>query len=218
MAGYVVSVAQSKGGVGKSTLAAQLAVACVGYGHKTAIVDLDRQGSLLAWHEMRQRIAGRIEGALDVEACSGWRLPYVLQRLRRDHDLLFVDGPSGCESEFKTMTKEADLVLIPCQPTGLDLWATKSLLADYEDVRAKALVVLNRMPPRGKAAAMIRQEIEKLSWPMARHHIGNRQAYVATMGTGMGISEIAPSSKAAHEMGVLAAEILERTSTVRLVA
>ena len=218
MPGYVVSVAQSKGGVGKSTLAAQLAVACVSYGYKTAIVDLDRQGSLVAWHELRQRIAGQAEGELDVEPCSGWRLPYVLQRLRRDHDLLFVDGSSGRESEFEAMTKEADLVLIPCQPTGLDLWATKSLLADYQDVRAKALVVLNRMPPRGKAAALIRQEIEKLSWPMARQHIGNRQAYVATMGTGMGITEIAPSSMAGHEVAALAAEILGKITKVQLVA
>ncbi|MEZ5935991.1 MAG: ParA family protein [Alphaproteobacteria bacterium] len=218
MAGYVVSVAQSKGGVGKSTLTAQLAVGCVSYGYKTAIIDLDRQGSLMAWHEMRRRLAGRIDGDLSIEACSGWRLPYVLQRLRRDHDLLFVDGPSGHESEFKAMTKEADLVLIPCQPTGLDLWATKSLLADYEDVRGKALVVLNRMPPRGIPAALIRREIEKLSWPMARQHIGNRQAYVVTMGTGMGIAEIAPSSVAGQEMGALTAEILQRMSKVRLVA
>ncbi len=218
MARFVVSVAQSKGGVGKSTLAAQLAVACVGYGYRTAIVDLDRQGSLVVWQELRQRIAGQAEGKLDVEASSGWRLPYVLQRLCRDHDLVVVDGPSGRDSEFKAMTKEADLVLIPCQPAGLDLWATKSLLADYQDVRDKALVVLNRMPPRGKAAALIRQEIEKLSWPMARQHIGNRQAYVVTMGAGMGVTEIAPSSTAGEEIKALAAEIVERMTKVRLAA
>jgi chromosome partitioning protein len=100
----------------------------------------------------------------------------------------------------------------------LDLWATKALLADYQDMRAKALVVLNRMPPRGKAAALIRHEIEKLSWPMACQHVGNRQAYVVTMGAGLGITEIAPSSMAGRELDALAAEIVEKMNKVRLVA
>lgn len=218
MAGYVVAVAQRKGGVGKSTLAAQLAVACGGYGFETAIVDLDRQGSLLAWQALRGRLVDKIEVQIDIEVSSGWRLPFVLQRLRRDHDLVFIDGPSGREDEFKAMCKEADLVLIPCQPTGLDLWATKKLLADYQDNRAKSLVVLNRMPPRGKAADMIRQEIERLSWPMARQHMGNRQAYVVSMGAGLGVTEIAPSSVAGQEIAALALELLEKTTNARLVA
>ena len=159
MTAYVVSVVQSKGGVGKSTLAAQLAVACLGRGYRIAIVDVDRQGSLVAWRASRERVAAQVGGELDVEASSAWRLPYVLQRLGRDQDLIVIDGPSGRGSDFQAITKESDLLLIPCQPTGLDLWATRSLLADCRDLAGKALVVLNRMPPRGKAAALIRQEL-----------------------------------------------------------
>ena len=53
---------------------------------------------------------------------------------------------------------------------------------------------------------------------MARQPIGNRQAYVVTMGTGTGIAEIAPSSKAGEEIQALAAEVVERMTKLRLAA
>lgn len=218
MAGFVVSVAQKKGGVGKSTLVAQLAVAFTVQGQKSNIVDIDPQGSLRAWATLRGRLALGSVGDVSVEQGSGWRLPYIVQRLLEECDLVFVDGASGREGDFTAMANVADLVLIPCQPTALDLWATRELLASNQKIRNKALVVLNRMPSHGKAAALIRQEIEKLSWPMARQHLGNRQAYAATLGSGLGIAEVAPSSLAGQEVSVLAAEVVERMKRFRLVA
>lgn len=218
MASFVISVAQNKGGVGKSTLAAQLAVACAGLGYAPTLVDMDRQASVIAWADQRDRILENAADNITAEPSSGWRLPLTLERLGPDYDVVLVDGASGCEGDFAAMVKHADLVLIPCQPTALDLWATRALLSKHQDLRSEALVVLNRMPPRGKAALLIRHEIEKLGWPMARQPIGNRQAYVAAMGAGLGVTEAAPSSLAAQEINALAAEIIERMAGVRLVA
>lgn len=213
MAVFVVSVAQQKGGVGKSTLAAQLAVSCSGHGYRSKILDIDRQATLLSWAKMRDRLALDRLNDVDVESGSGWRLPYIVQRLSKDYDLLFIDGPSGRNDDFSAMIDSADLVLLPCQPTGLDLWATKTLLEGNPRLREKAIVVLNRMPPRGKAAALIREKIERLSWPMARQLIGNRQAYAATMGMGLGVSEVAAQSVAGREIDALANEVLERVAS-----
>lgn len=218
MTGLFVSVAQMKGGVGKSTLTAQLAVACAARGYKSKIVDIDRQASLLAWADLRDQLTLKIVKEVSVEQGSGWRLPYISARLLDECDLLFVDGASGRDDDFVAMTEIADLVLIPCQPTALDLWATKTLLASNPGLRSKALVVLNRMPPRGKAATLIRQELVKLAWPMARHHLGNRQAYAATLGAGLGVAEVASASMAGQEISALAAEIIERLDGVQLVA
>ncbi len=218
MAAFIISLAQTKGGVGKSTLAAQLAVACSERGYGSKIVDIDKQGTLTAWAAARDHLSTDAAHDIDVEQGSGWRLPYIVQRMSRDCDLIFVDGGAGQDGDFSTMTKAADLVLIPCQPTGLDLWATRTLLMNNAHLRDKVLVVLNRMPSRGKAATLVRQEIEKLAWPMARQHIGNRQAFAATMGMGLSVAEAASSSIAAQEIGGLASEVLERISDLPLVA
>jgi chromosome partitioning protein len=218
MAAFIVGLAQTKGGVGKSTLAVQLAAAFSEQGRSSRIVDIDKQGTLTSWAALRHQLSFAAGHDIDVEQGSGWRLPYITERLSRDCDLIFIDGGSGQDGDFSAMTKVADLLLIPCQPTGLDLWATKGLLAKNTGLRDKALVVLNRMPPRGNAAALIRHEIEKLSWPMARQHIGNRQAFAATMGMGLSVAEVAPSSIAAREIDGLAKEILGRVSNLPLVA
>lgn len=218
MSAFIIGLAQSKGGVGKSTLAAQLAAACAGRGYRSKIVDVDKQGTLAAWAAVRAHLSVDMADDLDVEQGSGWRLPYLTQRLSRDCDLIFIDGGSGQDGDFLAIAKVADLLLIPCQPTGLDLWATRALLAKNAGLQDKALVVLNRMPPRGNAAALVRQEIEKLNWPVARQHIGNRQAFAATMGIGLSIAEVAPASIAAQEIEGLVSEVLGRVSNLQLVA
>ncbi|MEL6965322.1 MAG: ParA family protein [Pseudomonadota bacterium] len=218
MAAFIISLAQSKGGVGKSTLAAQLAAACSQRGYRSKIVDVDKQGTLTAWAAVRSQHVNDVAKDIDVEPGSGWRLPYITQRLSREADLIFIDGGSGQDSDFSAMTRVADLVLIPCQPTGLDLWATKSLLMDNADLRDKAMVVLNRMPPRGRAAALVRHQVEKLAWPMAQQCIGNRQAFAATMGVGLSVAEVVPVSVAAGEIDRLAMEVLTRVAELPLVA
>ena len=218
MAAFIIGLAQTKGGVGKSTLAAQLAGACAERGYRSKIVDIDKQGTLTTWAALRDQLCLDTAHDIEVEQGSGWRLPYIAERLSRLSDLIFIDAGSGQEGDVPAMTRVADLVLIPCQPTGLDLWATRSLLTTNSCFREKALVVLNRMPPRGRAAALVRQEIEKLAWPMARQHIGNRQAFAATLGMGLSIVEVAPSSMAAQEIDGLASEILGRISNLPLVA
>ena len=218
MAGFIISVAQSKGGVGKSTLASQLAVACSDKGHRVKMVDLDQQASLTAWAALRDRVEGAWSNDVEVKPGSAWRLPFILERLKREADLVIIDGASNRDDDFSAMVNAADLILIPCQPTGFDLWATKALLANRPDLLGRFLVVLNRMPARGKASALIRQEIEKLGWPLAAQHIGNRQAYVQAVGMGLGVTETAPASQAGQEIGTLALEILERLFGDRMVA
>ena len=162
MTGCVVSVAQNKGGVGKSTLAAQLAIACSKQAHTAQIVDTDPQGTLVQWAALREQLDMELTDDVNVQQGSAWRLPYILGRLSQEYDILFVDGPSGRSDDFKAMVAVADLVLIPCQPTALDLWATKALLESNQSLQDRSLIVLNRMPPRGKAAELIRQEVEKI--------------------------------------------------------
>jgi chromosome partitioning protein len=206
----VVSIAQRKGGAGKTTLAVQLGVAWLATGKRVAMLDIDPQESLLTWFELRRRRLGDHANGLLVLGLSGWRLASELGRLRPNFDHILVDSPPHAETDAKTAIREADLALLPCQPNALDVWATKATLEFAEGARTDALLVLNRVPARGRAADMMRAEIKAAGWPLATASLGNRQAFAASIGEGRGVAETAPGSPAGQEIAALAREILAR--------
>ena len=209
--GAVITVAQRKGGAGKTTLAAQLAVAWWLQGRRVALLDIDEQGSLQAWAEVRGRAVGEGgDGGLPVTHLSGWRLGSELSRLKGAADLILVDCPPHAETDARTAIRASDLVLVPCQPNPLDLWATRETLAIARRENRPALLVLNRVPPRGRSALAIRDAMAEEGLPLADAVLGNRVAFAASMGEGRGVGETEPRSPAAEEIGALAGEILRR--------
>jgi chromosome partitioning protein len=210
MTGAVVSIAQQKGGAGKTTLAIQLGVAWLAMGRRVAMLDIDPQASLFTWFNLRRRRQGDGEGRLVVQGLSGWRLGSELGRVRRECELVLVDSPPHAETDARGAIRAADLVLLPCQPNALDLWASKATLDLAAAAGTDALLVLNRVPARGRAAAAIRSAIESERWPLAAASLGNRQAFAASIGAGQGVAETAPQSPAGREIAALAAEVLAR--------
>ncbi|MDH3663777.1 MAG: ParA family protein [Alphaproteobacteria bacterium] len=209
MPGKVVVIAQQKGGAGKTTLAVQLAVAWQQAGKKVAMLDVDPQGSLAAWRGLRDRTVGEDTGP-SVQTLSGWRLGNQLSSAGKEADLIVVDSPPHAETDAKAAIRTADLVVLPIQPTMLDLWATEATLALAEAEKTKALLVLNRMPPRSLAADAVAAEIKKNKWPLAKTSLGNRQAFVASINEGKGVAETARRSLAGKEIDALAKEVLRR--------
>ena len=95
----VITVAQQKGGAGKTTLVANLATAWAGK-LRVAALDMDPQRSLARWAELR---GGR--GGVDIVECAGWRLPTELTRLGRDHDLILVDSPPQIDHDARRVVR-----------------------------------------------------------------------------------------------------------------
>ena len=210
MAGAIVSVAQQKGGAGKTTLVVQLGVAWLAMGRRVAMLDIDPQASLFAWFNVRRRRLGDGRDGLLVQGLSGWRLGSELRRLRGEFDLILVDSPPHAESDARAAIREADLALVPCQPNALDVWASAPTLELAQKAQTEALLVLNRVPPRGRAAEQMRHEIAAQRWPLAAALLGNRQAFAASIGEGRGVAESAPRSAAGQEISALADEGLAR--------
>jgi len=99
MAGTVITIAQQKGGAGKTTLAAHLAIAWAGQGRNVALVDIDPQGSLAAWHALRTERLGDGKTGLAFAAITGWRTAAEVERRARDHDIVVIDSPPHAETE-----------------------------------------------------------------------------------------------------------------------
>lgn len=209
MTGKVVLIAQQKGGAGKTTLAIQLAVAWQRAKKRVIMLDVDPQGSLGAWRGLRDRMVGE-EAGPEVEALSGWRLGNHLSTARRDADLVIVDSPPHAENDAKAAIRAADLVVLPIQPAMLDLWATEATLDLAAAEKTKALLVLNRVPPRSLAADAVEAEIKAKKWPLAKTRLGNRQAFAASINEGKGVVETARTGAAGKEIEALAKDIQRR--------
>ncbi len=210
MAGSVITIAQQKGGAGKTTLAAHLAIAWVGQGHSVALVDIDPQGSLAAWHASRAERFGDGKLGLDFAAITGWRTAAEVERRARDHDIVVIDSPPHAETEAKLAIRAASLVVIPVQPSPMDVWATKPTLDLAAQERVPVLLVLNRVPPRANLTEAMLAKIAELGATVADARIGNRVGLATAMLEGRGITEAAASSRAAEEIAAVAAEILRR--------
>lgn len=208
MAGKVLTLAQQKGGAGKTTLAAQLAAAFAARGSQVALVDIDPQGSLTRWFKLREA-AGKA-GRIDFTAVTGWRAQSAVDKLKAGHDLVLVDSAPHAEIEAKIAVRIADLVVVPMQPSPLDLWATEPTLALGRSEKRKTLIVLNRDQTRMKLSEALAGPIAELDAEVAETTIGSRTAFAASMMEGLGVVETAPRTKAAAEILALAEEITRR--------
>lgn len=205
----IVTVAQQKGGAGKTTVVIQLATALAASGRRVAVVDIDPQASLTGWMRLREH-GQRSVPELRFSMIGGWRLGVELDRLKREAELIVVDTPPHAETEAKTAIRSADLVVVPCQPSALDIWASKATLELAIKERRKVALLLNRVPPRGRSIDEARGAIADLGAEAMAGQLGNRQVFVTSITQGLGVVESEPRSAAAEEVRALASEVIAR--------
>jgi chromosome partitioning protein len=199
----VITVAQQKGGTGKTTLAANLAVA-LAPDRKVALLDIDPQHSLTRWFELRPKSAAK----LTFSDVSGWRVTGELDRLKASHDIVLIDSPPQIDTDARLAIRGANLVLIPIQPSPPDIWAAEGTLKLAAAEKRKVAMVLNRLPASGKLRETITAQLATERKPLLTATIGNRTAFAAAFARGLGITETAPRSIAANELRALLVELL----------
>jgi chromosome partitioning protein len=202
----IITIAQQKGGAGKTTMAAHLAVAWAASGRrKVAIIDTDPQGSLTQWHSVREARLGDGETNLTFSSISGWRVRSEIDRLRHTHDLIVIDSPPHTDAEARTAIRAADLVVIPLQPSPMDVWATSATIQICKQERVPVKMVLNRVHPQAKLTEAISGEMVGLT----ANRFGNRVIFAGSMMQGYGVTEAQPNSLAADEVRALSKEIMD---------
>jgi chromosome partitioning protein len=209
MAARVITIAQQKGGAGKTTLAAQLAVVWALQDKRLAVLDIDPQGSLAAWAELRRARLGDAGRGFEFAALSGWRAGEWVERHVREADFVIVDSPPHAEMEARVALRAASLVVVPLQPSPLDLWSAATTLRLAREENRPVLAVLNRVPARSSLVETIVAELTRDGIPIAAAMLGSRVAFAQAMAQGRGVVESAPSSIAAAEIAALAQEIAQ---------
>ncbi len=205
MSGKIITVAQQKGGAGKTTIAINLAVALTKRGNSVALLDTDPQGSMGRWFMMR-REAG--DPGMEFSTASAWGVSYEVDKLAKSHDFVLIDTPPKIDSDLKPAIRESDLVIVPVSASHMDVWATEGVLDLANREKARVMVVLNRAKAGTKVAASVDEALVGMGVTRAQTVIGHRVAYADTLGDGKGVLERGKGTWTG-EMTALTDEVLE---------
>jgi chromosome partitioning protein len=188
-----------KGGVGKSTIAVNLAVGAEVSGLKTVIFDLDHQESAVTWSERRKQERPHVEFLTERRLSDG-----LGAAAEQQFGLAIIDTPPAAGPQAYTAAQAADLILIPCRPSLVDLDAIRRTAQLVKSAGIPAFVLFNAAPPGastllGDAKAII----EGTGLVAAPVVIRERSAFRGGWPQGKAASEIEPAGKAAAEISEL---------------
>ncbi len=199
----VVALAVQKGGTGKTTLAASLAVAAAQAGERVSALDLDPQGSLAGWAALRR------SNDLLVDRISPWemtQLPDILDQLGEEGcSLAILDTAGTATSGIAPALKLADLVVIPIRPSRLDLMAAQPTIRAMaaQGMRDRVALVLNQCPPAPSPRTGLYADQLRALGVLAEPAMIQRVDHQDALALGVGVSEYAPGGLAAAEIRTL---------------
>lgn len=198
-----ITLVTQKGGSGKTTIAASLAVAAVEAGEKVAALDLDPQGSLAAWGDVRTEDAPAVD-RLAADRLAD--LPQILAALGAQGFTVAVLDTAGVASTGGNLAMQAaDLALIPARPSRLDLQATMPTIETLMrlGMRDRFAFVLNQCPAGRSARTVEAASGLGMFGVLAEPSLTQRADHQDALAAGKGVTEYAPDGKAADELRAL---------------
>ena len=214
-----ISCINQKGGTGKTTLALHIAAYLAGQGAKTLLIDADPQASTMAWAACRSQGEHANVANLTITAISNGTITRQLAELSRTYQCVVIDGPPRGDAIARDVIMPSDIVLVPTQLSGFDVWAGDSIahtiteLRDLQQVASKRplewFFVINRRNPRTLAGKAILKGLEAARGPLLEAQLCERACFVEATSQGLTILETEPKgSKARREIEALGEELL----------
>lgn len=198
----IITLVTQKGGTGKTTLAASLAVAAQEAGEKVLALDLDPQASLATWGELREADAPHVEAVSPAMVAN---LPELLKGIEGQGFTVVVIDTAGADNPTTHVAMQtAELCLVPIRPTRIDgnaVMPTAQALARLSKPFAFVLTQCSTIPRNSRAGEMAAglKSLGMLAEPFIGQRADHQDAYAA----GQGVTEYAATGKAAEEVRAL---------------
>ena len=206
----IVTIGNTKGGVGKSTITAHLAVAATIIGLNTLIIDSDPQSSSMTWRAQREKS--------EPEAYS-IKTPTIHQAVPKiqGFDLILIDAGGRDGACFRSAIAAADIVVIPMLPSPYDVWGTEDTIQILREVRAigrevKAFVLFNQLRDTvmgREVMEALRDYVEDVQPMKTQLHF--HEFLKKAPALGLGIGEYRPGSMPSKEINAILEEILGKS-------
>ena len=190
-----IALISQKGGSGKTTTLLNLAVAAQQAGYSVVVVDLDLQASSTDWHKVRA------DKSLHVQPTHPAGLTDLLKAAEgQGVDLVFIDTAAKTETDTAAAIEAANLVLITCRPSVMDLRAMRNTIRLCRVHEVTPHVVLTQIEPQGTLHIEARDTLDQLGVAVLDVGLGRRVAFHHSVIEGLGVTEYEPEGKAATEV------------------
>jgi chromosome partitioning protein len=203
----IIAVAGRKGGVGKSTIAGNLAAEFASMRKSVILLDADPQHSLVAWAAQGDGMLSRCVHKVDGKKSD---LAHRAKAAEKEADIVVIDTPPGLPEVAYQAALVADLLLLPCGPSPLDLFALKEALALALEARAERKAKKPRIrlvPSKVNLTTRLGRSLTNSLEGMGKKvlpAICQRVAVAEAVEAGLTIAEYAPDSPAQEEFRELA--------------
>ena len=207
----VIAVVGRKGGLGKSTIAGNLAAELVAMGKSVLLLDADPQHSLVAWASLGDGVLARI-----VRKIEDGEPDYILSAVKRAKgvDIVVIDTPPGAPETSRAAMAAAELALLPCGPSRLDLLALKDALAlalkvrgERKSKRPRVRFVPSKVVPNTVLGRMLTPQLESMGKKVLGG-ITQRVGVAEAVDRGLTVGEFAPGSAGHLEFQELARAVV----------
>jgi cellulose biosynthesis protein BcsQ len=184
----VLAFASRKGGSGKSTLTAHLAVHVHRPSRPCLLIDDDPQGSLTLWNELRGN------DALPIKSVKRGIGDIIKKAKRNNVEWVFIDTAPNVSPSVIEAIEAATLVIIPCRPGLFDLDAVQETITYAREARTPYAVVFNAAPPKREdlespAVTAARECLARLKVPVWGGQITHRAGFSLALNAGQGVKE-----------------------------
>jgi chromosome partitioning protein len=204
----IITLQNQKGGVGKTTLSLNLAHDLVRRGGRVLLIDADPQGSARDWLEARSAAPPFTLIALDRPTIHRDILPFV-----DDYDTIVIDAPPRTEHVAKSAIIAANLVVIPVQPSPLDVWAARDTmelvrLAQTVNEGLRSVFAINRAIAHTAIGRNMPEVLATGDTPVLPSRISQRVAFAESMAMGQTVFDLNTDPKAIAEIEAFTTDVL----------